>query len=419
MEPRPPTRFARHLTGHAGIRELMDDLGHALATDRDMIMMGGGNPAHIEAVETVWRQRLAETAAAPGCLEAMLGEYAGPQGSQRFLETLADFFASTCGWPVTPANIALTAGSQMASFLLLNLFAGPTDTGPRHVALPLVPEYIGYADQGLADSFFKATPARIEPLEGRRFKYHIDFDRLDLTAATGAVCLSRPTNPSANVVSDAEMARLTRLTREAGVPLIVDNAYGVPFPGVIYTAATPVWEPHMVHLYSLSKLGLPGARTGIVVAHESIIEKLTTLNAVTGLSCGTLGPEMVGPLLENGVVARLCREAIRPFYEERSRAVQGLLDAALAGRVEYALHASEGAFFLWLWLPGLAISDRELYRRLKERHLLVVPGSYFFLGLAEPWPHSTQCIRLSYGQDLSRIEQGVALLAEEAARAQG
>ena len=38
-----------------------------------------------------------------------------------------------------------------------------------------------------------------------------------------------------------------------------------------------------------------------------------------------------------------------------------------AAGVNWALHASEGAFFHWLWLPDLKCSTRELYERLKKR----------------------------------------------------
>ena len=87
----------------------------------------------------------------------------------------------------------------------------------------------------------------------------------------------------------------------------------------------------------------------------------------------------------------------------RGRRLLAWIDQALAG-VNYLVHVSEGAFFLWMWLPDLPITDRELYERLKARGLLIVPGSYFFPGLQGNWPHQSQCIRLSYGQDMSKMK---------------
>ena len=45
------------LAGRSGILELMDDMGHALAGDPEMRMLGGGNPASVPAVETLVRER--------------------------------------------------------------------------------------------------------------------------------------------------------------------------------------------------------------------------------------------------------------------------------------------------------------------------------------------------------------------------
>jgi valine--pyruvate aminotransferase len=80
-----------------------------------------------------------------------------------------------------------------------------------------------------------------------------------------ALCVSRPTNPSGNLLSDAEMGRLAKLAADRGIPLIIDNAYGWPFPGIVFGEATPPWNDQTIHVMSLSKLGLPGTRTAFVV----------------------------------------------------------------------------------------------------------------------------------------------------------
>ena len=56
---------------------------------------------------------------------------------------------------------------------------------------------------------------------------------------TGAICVSRPTNPTGNVITDDEVEQLDALAQTHNVPLIIDGAYGLPFPGLIYTPASP------------------------------------------------------------------------------------------------------------------------------------------------------------------------------------
>ena len=88
----------------------------------------------------------------------------------------------------------------------------------------------------------------------------------------------------------------------------------------------------------------------------------------------------------------------------------------MPSEVDFRIHKSEGAIFLWIWFKNLSITSRELYERLKKRKVIVVPGEYFFFGLDEPWDHSTQCIRLNYAQEDDLVEEGIRILAEEAGR---
>jgi len=179
------------------------------------------------------------------------------------------------------------------------------------------------------------------------------------------------------------------------------------------TVQPPAWEDHVIHTFSLSKLGLPTTRTGIVVAEAGIIDRIARMNAQVVLATSTIGQTITGPLFASGELARMCAEVVRPFYRRRSDAAQAALRESFAGYEHYRVHECEGAFFLWLWLPRLPVSDRELYSRLKRRGLLVVPGSYFFPGLQTPWEHASQCIRLTYSADPEAVRRGMSILADE------
>ena len=52
------SQFGEKFSGSTGIVELMDDLGGALNENPEMIFMGGGNPARITEVESVFQSRL-------------------------------------------------------------------------------------------------------------------------------------------------------------------------------------------------------------------------------------------------------------------------------------------------------------------------------------------------------------------------
>lgn len=407
------SRFGQKLTTDAGIVSLMDDLGDALRVNPDMIFMGGGNPARIPAVEREFEAALQATLRDPAQTHQLLGVYQPPQGDAQLLDQIAELLAREYGWPLTRANIALANGSQSAFFVLFNLFAGDYAGGERkRIQLPLTPEYLGYSDLGISADFFASVRPEIELLPNGFFKYHVDFQQLKITPQTGALCLSRPTNPTGNMITDDELAHLDELARLHNVPLIVDGAYGTPFPNILFAEAKPHWNDNTVLVLSLSKLGLPGARTGIVVANPQVIDAFAKANTILSLACGNFGPALAHHLLQDGKILTLSRELIAPFYRARMEHAVAAFQREL-GDLPCRIHTPEGAIFLWLWFEGLPISSEELYQRLKARGVLVVSGHHFFPGLEGDWAHSRECIRVTYCQDAKIVEQGAAIIADE------
>jgi valine--pyruvate aminotransferase len=410
--------FGQKFTAHSGILELMDDLGQALATGDHVAMFGGGNPAAIPGVQRVIEDHLASLMKRPEVLHSYLGNYDTPQGNQLFIQTIVDYLNNEMGWQITPDHIAITPGSQTGFFMLFNLLAGDSRGTKRTILFPLVPEYIGYADQGIQEGMFEANRPNIEIHGDHTFKYGIDFDSLKIESHHAAICISRPTNPSGNVVTDEELARLSDLAKKHGIPLIIDNAYGLPFPGVItQNAHLPKWDEQVVYSFSLSKVGLPSSRVGIFVARPEIAAAISKANAILSLASPTLGQALGTSLIRDGSLGRICRDHIQPYYRGAEKYAQAVLADKLDG-LPYRLHEYEGAYFLWLWLPDLPITSKELYSRLKSRGVIVVPGEYFFPGLSDPkWPHQRECLRLNFARPKHEIDAGITILAEEVSRA--
>jgi len=412
------SKLGQRFTAKSGILELMEDLGHAMSGGGDICMLGGGNPAPVPAVQQALRRRMAEILADGGQFDRMIGNYDPPQGNTAFIDAIVQLLRDELGWAVAPENVAVTNGSQSAFFFLFNMLAGEFAGGEhRRILLPVVPEYIGYADVGLADDLFIASRPDIEMLGKNTFKYRIDFENLTVGDDIGAICVSRPTNPSGNVLTDDEVRRLAGLAAARGIPLICDNAYGTPFPRILFADIEPIWNEGIIFSMSLSKFGLPGTRTGVLIAAPEIVEALACCNAVVSLASGGVGATMLREWLVSGEALRISRDVIQPFYRQRAERAVEWVHEHMRGRIDYRVHTCEGAMFLWLWFPQLPITTYELYERLKARGVLVVPGKYFFPGLAEPWDHSDQCIRINYAHDPRAVEKGIQIIVEEVQRA--
>ena len=411
------SELGTRLAEETGINALMADLGEALAASAETapLMLGGGNPAHSPAMEQVWEQRMKAIICDPSVLRRTLAIYDPPRGNLGCLEVLAGLLRNEFGWPVGPENIAVTPGGQTAFFQLFNLFAGQSPDGDMgRILFPLMPEYIGYADQSLERDAFTALKPLIEITGSHRFKYGIDFDSLRVTPDIRAICVSRPTNPSGNVITDAEMKRLAELAAQYDIPLIIDNAYGWPFPGILFDQVSPLWTDHTIHVMSLSKFGLPGTRTAFVVAPPEVTTAVASMTAVTGLANGNFGQAIAGPLIASGEIIRLSSEVIRPYYlAKRDKAIAAIAEF-LPDEAPYSLHESGGSMFLWLWVWDSKRTSKEIYRALKEHGVLVVPGEYFFFGLEDQeWSHRHECLRISFAMDDNDVREGIRIIANE------
>lgn len=414
------SEFGEHLCMSSGIGELMNDLGEALAEGSDTIrMLGGGQPAHIPEMDAVWRARMDEIMKSPNSLEHMLGNYEPPVGNLSFRKALARLLSDTFGWGISEKNIAITMGGQTAFFGLFNALAGRFRSGEnKKILLPLVPEYIGYADQSTTTSLFRSIQPKIEFVGRHQFKYRVDFDALQIDPDIAAICVSRPTNPTGNVLTNEEVERLSALAKQHGIPLIIDNAYGAPFPNIIFEDATPVWDEHIILTLSLSKIGLPGTRTGIVIARSEVVDALASMNSIMGLANTNIGQAITLPLIQSGKILELSNSIVRPFYRERSAQALSWIKELFDDSLDYFVHSSEGALFLWVWFRGLPITSSELYQRLKKRDVLVVPGNYFFFGQEDPnWTHKDECLRINYTMPAEIVRDGIRIIGEEIKKA--
>ncbi|WP_300393757.1 valine--pyruvate transaminase [uncultured Psychrobacter sp.] len=427
------SKFGQKFIQPTGISQLMDDLGDALKSDQPVNMLGGGNPARIEAVNELFLQTYQALGNDGSFREdinstatSSMANYSNPQGDAGFIDALVGFFNRHYDWNLTSENIALTNGSQNAFFYLFNLFGGAftdeqNESVDKSILLPLTPEYIGYSDVHVEGQHFTAVLPHIDEVthngEEGFFKYRVDFDALENLPALkegriGAICCSRPTNPTGNVLTDEEMAHLAEIAKRYDVPLIIDNAYGMPFPNIIYSDVTLNWDDNTILCFSLSKIGLPGVRTGIIVAAPEVIAAVSAMNAVVNLSPTRFGASIATPLVENNAIKDLSDNDIKPFYQQQAKTAVTLLKKEL-GDYPLVIHKPEGAIFLWLWFKDLPISTSELYETLKEKGTLIVPSEYFFPGVdISDYKHAHECIRMSIAADKDTLTKGIAVIGE-------
>lgn len=413
----PFSDFAAQASGEPGIFRLMDDLDRALNRPGQVHMLGGGNPGLVPEMVDFYQNAMMTLTADRDRFAAAVGNYDGPAGNLAFREEVAQTLSTLYGWNLDASRVLLTQGSQNAFFMLLNLFSGHFPDGRRRrVLFVQSPEYIGYENAGLHDDALMACPSVSLPVSEGIFRYAVDFDRLEKMLSTediGALCLSRPTNPTGGMLDDAEMQKLGSIAARHGIPLIVDGAYGDPFPGIVYGPQRPFLDENTIFVLSLSKAGLPALRTGIVIGPRSVLALIEKLQAIQHLAPGSIGPALLTPGLKDGSFAQACRDHIVPFYRQRQTVAIHTLFSGLKPGKEVLVHRPDGAFFLWAIFPRLKATARQLYDELKSRGVIVVAGDYYYPGLPERdrGPSSSnRALRISYTRDPESLREALTIV---------
>jgi len=411
------TKFGTQMSNLTGVRAIMKDIIETLRAGegQEFINLSAGNPVILPEVEQLWRDCTAQLLASPEYGEVVC-RYGSSQGYQPLIDAIAKDFNERYGLSLSDRNILITPGSQSIYFYAANAFGGYTTSGDlKQIVLPLSPEYTGYGGVSLTpEAVFAYKPSLEIDQEAHRFKYRPDFSKLTITQDTGCVIFSRPCNPTGNVLTDEEVKKIAALAAPLDVPVLIDSAYAPPFPSLNFTEMTPVFGDNILHCMSLSKAGLPGERIGVAIGPPELVGVLESFQTNLCIHSPRYGQAIAARAIASGALADIAANVIRPYYSSKFDVVENTLDQSMPKDLPWLLHRGEGAIFAWLWLEDLPITDWEFYQQLKQVGVIVVPGSTFFPGLREDWPHKHQCLRISLTASNEEIEIGMQRLAKVA-----
>jgi valine--pyruvate aminotransferase len=407
------TQIGEKMTELTGVRSIMKDIKETQETrvGEHAINLSAGNPLILPEIDSLWRKYTRELLESDS-FSNIVGRYGSSQGYEELINAIVHLFNSKYGWKITSQNVLITPGSQSFYFLATNMFGGVDKEGNlRSIVLPLCPDYTGYQGVTLSKTVLKSYKPEIEILEPHRFKYKPNFDKLQLDETIGALLLSRPNNPSGNVLTEKELNQMINLCESLDIPILIDSAYAPPFPNLMFTEMKPVWHKNIIYCLSMSKVGLPGERIGIAIGHESYIRELESFQSNLSIHSSRLGQAIAAKAINSGELVHLSNTIIKPYYLNRFKTLETALDREMPD-VSWYLHKGEGSIFGWLWFKDLPVTDLELYLKLKEERVIVAPGSPFFPGLNEDWPHKNQCIRISLTGTNEEIERVVTILSK-------
>jgi valine--pyruvate aminotransferase len=395
----------------SGVRAIMKDIQETLAGNKDRVFydFSAGNPVVLPEVIEMWKTENQDEFA------QVIARYGSSKGYQPFIEALFEDFNQRYGQNFNSKNVTVACGSMTIAFLAANAFAGHTDHGVlKKVLLPVTPDYTGFGGINLDPAMILGqAPIIHKDLENHTFKYHADLENLKIDESIGLIILSRPNNPTGNILDKEEVIKIVSEAAKYEIPVLLDSAYSIPYPALNYKDIEPIFAPNVIHVMSLSKAGLPGERLGVAIGDQKYIDVIEAFATNTSIHSARFGQAIAAKAIKSGQLAKISENTIRPFYQNKSIAIKTALSTHLSDSISWYLHECDGGMFAWLWLENMPISDTELYDKLKNRGVIAVPGSGFFPGIQDSsWKHPRECIRLSLTASEDSIKIGIPILAE-------
>lgn len=336
---------------------------------------------------------------------ASLDRYGPMQGDPPLLEALAAHLRARHGLDLEGAALAVTAGSNMAFQILMQVLCDPGD----EVILP-VPWYFNHV---MAVQLAGGVP--VLPEAGL-----IPDPQLlaaAITPRTRAIVTVSPNNPSGGVIPPERLAAINALCAHHGLLHISDEAYAAFVHGPV-----PHWSPgavagaaeHTVTLQSFSKAyGMAGWRLGYAALPQRLLAALAKVQD-TNLICPPRLNQRAA-LAALGAGSDWLQPRLQTIRERRSLVLSSLEEARLRGLPLVLLQEPDGAFYALLQVRTPLTGMQLVERLIREHGVAALPGESFGL----PATGGAAVLRLSYGllpaeslqEALRRLGAGVRALA--------
>jgi len=371
----------------------------AVAARPEVVSLAGGMP-FVQALPS------SEIAAVANEVLTDMGDvalqYGGGQGAASLRERLAMLMAEE-GVLADPEDVVVTTGAQQALDLIGKIFIDPGDL----IAVE-APAYVG------ALTAFGAYEPRYLPIE-------LDDDGMIVEQLEQALVRGeRPKfvytvpnfgNPAGVTMSYDRRHQLAALCREASIPIVEDNPYGLlRFEGEPVPCLRTLDPDNVIYLGTVSKTFSPGVRVGWALAEPSVVQRLILAKEAADLCGSSLNMLLTERWFSDEIRWRGALSSLVDIYRSRRDAMLGALDEHLPDGAMWT--HPQGGFYVWVTLPEW-LDAKALLAAAVERRVAYVPGTAFY-----PDGRGTNKLRLAFCYPTEeRIHEGVsrlgALLREE------
>jgi aspartate/methionine/tyrosine aminotransferase len=305
-------------------------------------------------------------------------------------EAIAEDVSQSRGIPVHPDQVVITPGAKPVMFFTMLALLNPGDE-------------VIYPDPGFpiyesVARFLDARPVPWVLREEREFRADPEELRALISTRTRLIILNSPHNPTAGVLSRADLEAIAAMVRGRPITVLSDEIYGRILYGAQFAsiASVPGMAEQTIILDGFSKTyAMTGWRIGYGVATRAITARLVQL-MVNSNSCTAAFTQMAAIAAlrgDQGCVERMVTE----FRRRRDVMVKGL--RALPG-VRCLVPA--GAFYAFPNIRAIDADSGALATHLlNEAGVAVLAGTSF-------GAHGQGYLRLSYANSVEAITEALS-----------
>ena len=162
----------------------------------------------------------------------------------------------------------------------------------------------------------------------------------------------------------------------------------------------------VINLKTFSKILMPGARLGWVMARPEIIAKFVTAKQAMDLCTNVFSQMWVAEYLKTGKIYDLIKNTCDNYRAKRNFMVE-MLGKYMPKRFDLTWTKPEGGLFLWISLPKYIDTDKMVSKALAQKVAYVIGSAFYF---DEP-EHNCMRLNFSYASH-EQIEEGIKRLAK-------
>ncbi len=182
-------------------------------------------------------------------------------------------------------------------------------------------------------------------------------------------------NPTGITMSAEKRRAVYEIAKKNGIIIIEDNPYGdLRFEGTPVDSIKNIdTDDIVIYCGSFSKVLSPGLRIGYVLAHKTLISKITVAKQVSDVHTNIFS-QLICDYFLSHVDFDKHLENIATLYRNKSARMLSRIDEYFPAELTHTV--PQGGLFLWCTLPK-HVDMIEFVKRAMDQKVAVVPGSAF------------------------------------------